>query len=469
MDIDLDNLDLNIIFNKDFKKLKDNFDFYDKLNEMKMKEFERSESKINENNVNKEILSEYLDHTIKFLKYSTINIYLNSSNNEFIIIPNREREQKYEKFIMQNPQYKRLLFKYSDFFRKMYLLSKNIFYSTAIKELYNSSLKKEYIDAFNKVENYDNSKNADRMTVDIPFDELTHKICENDELSGMGICKESNVRAIIDYYQLFRKYSVELSEKINDIYYLIYTLLYFNNNDNVCKFNNLINENDIDQIYFDLNTFIILPEPTSIIENKYGEEIIIDDLRVVYNKKLKNYINNCLNKFIILNLSIVEKSQFHRSVLIYNPNTEEVEIFDPEFVLYQDDTDIITELTHTFVKRLFPQNTKYTPREAYITHNIQDLQEDETCSIEIGHCASWTVWYIEQRLKYPKLDAKSAFKEIFETKIKPLLANKDEKTTEMSNFIKKYVQYIKNQRKTVIEKTDMHPEIKELLIKEWNL
>ena len=471
---------LDIIFNPDFKKIiKNNPQFKKDLNKFK-EEYEKPITVINKENLKKN-----LENYINWYNYSLIEQYYNDPKIDIIYY--MEDDYKYTDFMLNNKEFTYLLLTYSDYWLNLWQTSNTIFKSNIIKELYNKrkELNNPTVNkAFEKFKNYNNNSFNDRMEVELDFSFLTNYICQDKLFKDLNICSDDNINLINYYYSQRRKYKFKLIDKIDDNYYTLFNLLYLINiNKNVCNVKNLLYNTNINDIQNDLDILILFPDSRYILLTNPREIFNIDAVKVNVNKKLKEFIKKCLNKFIILPVTIIVQDSFHANILIYNPNTKEVEIFDPQ----EEHTNNIDFIYKKMVEKLFSSNIKYVPQKEYITEHIQDLQEKEFCSIEIGHCASWTTWYVEQRLKYPNLTAKQAFNKIYKDLIennksytsydkyavwgvvKPQKVDKTEDPLKLSKYIANYVQYIKKQRKTVIDKADIQPEIKELLRKEWNL
>lgn len=209
-------------------------------------------------------------------------------------------------------------------------------------------------------------------------------------------------------YKLQIKNAHSLEYEMNDKFIFNFTndmlslqatvFLYTSYKDILCKqiLNLVKNENNI------------LP-PDFIVDNitikyfPYTREFIITTPTIIA-------IDECSKEFIVLNLDILDLDMGHANILIYNPNIKEVEIFDPTYttqIFNEDEIKIIVE-------KLFPIGTTYVPQKEYITRAFQDEQEKEKeCEAKDKFkCSVWVIWYAYERLKYPKLSAKEAFKQI---------------------------------------------------------
>ena len=450
--------DLDIIFDPNFKEIIKNDPQFKKNLKKFEEEYKKPITVFNQQNLKKN-----LENYINWYNYSLIEQYYNDPKIDKIYY--MEDDYKYTDFMLDNREFTYLLLTYSDYWLNLWQTSNTIFKSNIIRELYNKrkELNNPTVNkAFEKFKNYNNNSFNDRMEIELDYLFLTNYICQDKLFKDLEICSDNSIDFLNYYYSLRGKYKYDLVDKIDDFYYELFNLLYLINiNKNVCNVKELLYNNNVNDILIDLNIFILFPDPKYILFTNPREIFNIDAVKINVNKKLKEYIKKCLNKFIILPVNIVKYDLGHANILIYNPNTKEVEIFDP-----QEQTENIDFIYKIMVEKLFPSNVKYVPQKEYITQYIQNLQEKEFCSIEIGHCASWVTWYAEQRLKYPNLTAKQAFDKIY----KDLMEyNKTEDPLKLSKYIANYVQYIKRQRKTVIDKADIQPEIKELLRKEWKL
>jgi hypothetical protein len=271
-----------------------------------------------------------------------------------------------------------------------------------------------------------------------------------------------NIMNVYDESRYYKKKYNELYTFLKNVYDHIFSILYLiYNHKDVCNIKSLINYNYYDIKYgffYDILKYILI----RIFSKEYDISINYEGFNVldkffIINKKLKKFIFECKSKFIVLPILIHEDEQkSHANILIYNPNTKEVEIFEPHGKIIGT-----SYIFSRFVLEYFPKGTKYVP-QSYLTYPIQSMQDQDICTIA-GHCLSWTIWYADQRLNHPTLNAKEAFKEIMEK-------HKDNKSENyLTILIDSYVKYVIKQREIVLEKVDIDPEIKKILKEKWKI
>jgi len=399
----------------------------------------------------------YFDLYYAYLSYSLAKIYYEEKDTMFLF--GIDIQIPFEDILINNFKFNNYLLNYyEELYKTFNGFNLNLFQSHVIKELYKQLNKfDEYPQIAKAFKNYDNENINDIMAVKLEPDFLYENVCPKlgkkfKNLCGQGVPWFLHIKK--------KKFVDKLIQKINTKYYSLFNLLYLTDkHKSVCHIKNLINHSNLTQIIDDTTIFI---DEENIIEydKEYQNLLISNKFTVIYNKKFKDFIYNCKNKFIVINIGLLLTNINHANILIYNPNTNEVEIFDPSFnpknKLYKNLNIIYKKL----VKLLFPKNTKYISQYDYLTKDIQTHQESEKKAIiKQGYCASWTLWYADKRLKYPKLDAKEAYIKII----------KEDLNKYKTNQIVKYTDYIRAQRLAVIEKSDIGENIKKLLIEEWNL
>jgi hypothetical protein len=334
-----------------------------------------------------------------------------------------------------------------------------LFRYKAFKYLYLNKNKYKHLHYLQKNYSYEELY---KISQQINEEQLINLVSDNEEIM--------QILQIEKYYELDYK---KLYIFINDLYTRLFTLLFLINKhkDEVCNVKPLIkNKGNISQIFYDIS-IEIMPKSLYDYTAKIKYEIFpIFNQLIVFNTELKKFILNCKTKFIILPITIfyIDEVNSHANILIYNPNTKEVEIFEPHG--YERGTSYIFS---QFVLNYFPEGTKYVSQEylkfpeKYKKHyGIQYVQENEPCTI-LGHCVSWTIWYADKRLEHPTKTAIEAYNyimnEIMDDKQKNKFSNY------LTELIDKYVKYIIEQRKEALELLDIDPDIKKLLKDEWKL
>lgn len=423
-------------------------------------------------------IHEYLNNYEIVVFYNIIDEYY--KNKDFNLILWSSDDFKF-KDLFNKPEYADIEKEYGEIFLTLKQFYIDIITTVLAEELYKNkdkikgtdfdkSLKKytnktitEELDNYNKV-NY-------KYELKFPFIFLVEEVCNNKLFTDLIVCNQSG---IIKYYEdLVDKYYYRKDniDKINDKYYELFNILYIiNANKFVCDAKILIHKdsNDIDDIINDLTITVYTPDAMHDIKYKHSIINFIEvngkNYKIEYNDRLPDIVKQCIGnkKFIVINISLIHGMGGHANSLIYNPNFNEVEIFEPKLDEVKDKS--LKIVYEGVVKIIFGNSVKYIASEDYITHNIQDLQEKEFCTRELGHCVSWTLWYIDHRLDYPKKNAKDAFEFIFNSFIKyPSQKN------ELSKLIANYVKYVKAQRITVLTRLPDDSKEKKILEKEWGL
>jgi len=474
----MDTHGLWIIFDPNFKQIiKNDKNFYTIL-----KDTTESVNSFKEGITDIKIIDEYLTIYIVNTIYQVIEQYYKYPNLDLILWIE-------DSFMYNNQLEYDLENEYGEFFLRFNQFYRDIITTVIVEELYKNKNIIEGTELDNSLIKYTNKTITetlkdyniyDKICLGFPFIFLTTQVCEHKLFTDLNVCKFSGIINRLEDLHNKYYYKYDKIEKINNEYYELFNILYIiNSSKSVCNILSLINKDsiEINDIINDLTITVASSNPISEIIYKNSSRDFITILEkskicktqeiiytINYNKKLKNCINNCLNKFVVLDINIIHELGSHANALIYNPNTREVEIFEPKFSIETNKFELIYK---KIVNDIFPSNVVYIPSKSYITHNIQDLQEKEFCTSELGHCASWTLWYIEHRLDYPKLTAKEAFEFIVKKYIVNI--NKKEESRKLTELIANYVQYIKKQRVTVLNNPNIESRIKELLAKEWGL
>jgi hypothetical protein len=326
-----------------------------------------------------------------------------------------------------------------------------------------------FIKTNGKPYNNDNIKN--RICINFPLLYLTEIACYNKHINHLFVCQNTS---FLNYYsEIFSKYfgRDSLIEKLNDKYYEVFSLLYLiEKHENTCNLFKFINSFDtIENLYDNFIISIVAPDVyrqlsrqiTNKIKIKYENEfcgIVNETYLIQYNYTVLDIIKNCSKIFIVLPITINRSIYGHANILIFNSLKREVEIFDPDFQKDSHDDQIYSK----FAKKIFPEDVEYVSQNEYITHAIQDIQQKE-CTDQIGQCAAWTIWYCDNRLqkKYQDKTAKEAFQMIIKEHI--------EGNDNLSETIRKYVDFVKKQRKDVLASKNISENIKKILKDEWKM
>lgn len=244
----------------------------------------------------------------------------------------------------------------------------------------------------------------------ISYKDVKNIYCNNDILIRTLPCKNLDFPYKIN--QTYRKYAIkDKCHTINTVSYTIFNLLYLMlgsyRKERVCDVKKLINQYDTNKLFgiFRNLSIVVVPNNNPLTcSKKTCESLSYGNYIVYFNNKLREFLENCVNKgkFIVLNCGMQSQFSGHANILIYNPNTKEVEIFEPE-----ESDKKIEQVYQYFVSKVFPKGVKYVPQKEYITHFFQDIQEAEETA-QTDHCLTWFVWYADDILsifKYRLLNA----------------------------------------------------------------
>lgn len=432
-------------------------------------------------------ITKYLKYYILFVKYEMIEYFFKKYTKEKIdreSFPYFTDSFKFNKVLNENTSFIEQSRQYGMLFKEIYDISLNIIKSTIIKKLYiiknedkikNNSLNekfKEYMhmsinDMFKNINNYNNNNIEDRIKINLPIP-LIYILCDNSLFKNLEVCinkysLDSFYNNYIHYY-----YQEHLYNKINNDYYILFNLIYLiKYNPELCNVNKLLDKNKIEDLAQELSINIFNYKPSndfslldhSKFEFKYNNTKgqFLDIFYIYYSKNLKSYIENCIDRFIILNISIFKIDVSHSNILIYNPKKKEVEIFEPSHFIKKNDF-IFSEL----IPKLFPPYVKYIHQQDYITKNIQVLQETETCSSITGYCTSWSLWYASKRLKHPDKNAADAFQIIYDEFLKHRIDKK-----ELTKYIQEFTNLIIAERKFILKNHKLPPNVVKLLMDHW--
>jgi len=444
-------LTLSLILQSDFKEI---YEKHKQKIEADTILFQQEFDKIITLNLTPENIYENITWYIHLETYKIIKLYSTAKeiNNTVNIDDNYAFKLK-----IRNPIYESAMKRYAKFFKDVVKLNWSIVRAEIVKFIYNDNKQPKLFP-----KGYKNDDFQSRLLIPLKIKDI-NEYCKND-YAKQKICKELNV--IMKIHKLYKFYNDEYTaQKLNRMSYIVFKMLFLQSRypTTVCDMSKLI---PFKQDFTEAANSISITIYANNFPNIFPSFLFINkkfninnkNYEVEYIKTLPKLITECNNKFIVINISIIYGFiEGHANVLIYNPLKQEVEVFEPQG--YVIEHDLIYEL---IISDLFPKNVKYISQKLYTDRFFQDIQQQE-CSIERGHCASWSFWYVFQRLKYYKLSAAEAYNEIF-NKTKLNVSGTEQGYT---NLITDFVAYIKNKRKSILNKSDINNTIKEFLIKEW--
>jgi len=277
----------------------------------------------------------------------------------------------------------------------------------------------------------------------ISNDELIEK-CNHFAYKNTS-CKELIVK-ILFLNELLKKSTTVNTSRLGSDANLFYAIFYFMKYyKNICIQSHVFELNKYVRSNMDFTISILKNLEDAPIKNNLNFTIKSYNINkeqylTFYNENIKELINTCLNKFIILNIFLDLPPGPHANMLIYNPNTKEVEVFEPDFIRENMD-----ELYKKIVKDLFP-NAVYIMQKDYIKEYFQAIQVQECDGFENGLCGNWAIWYADQRLQYPNIGAVESFQTIL-NKVNERI--KREKTT-LTKIVLEFSKKFKSKRKEVL-------------------
>lgn len=410
-------------------------------------------------------LLENVKNYIKMTKYGIIQFY---AKNNFYDTFDFYNNYLYQYDLLENSKNKEALQEYAKYLKSVKDLVYKLFVAQVIENIYKNKNKLNNPKINEAFKGFQGNSLKDFLTVGISYKDVKNIYCNNDILAKTLPCKNLDFPYRIN--QTYRKYAMkDKCHTINTVSYTIFNLLYLMlgsyRKERICDVKKLINQYDKDKLFgiFRDLSIIVVPNNNPLTCSKNTcESLSYGNYIVYFNKKLREFLKNCVNqdKFIVLNCGMQSQFSGHANILIYNPNTKEVEIFEPE-----ESEKKIEQVYQYFVSKVFPEQVKYVPQKEYITHFFQDIQEAEETA-QTDHCLTWSVWYADKRLEYPNLNAENAFKAVYNNAKSNLSATRKI----FSDLIKEFSDLVREQRKLVIKqlKEEKQDELADLLIKEWN-
>jgi len=297
--------------------------------------------------------------------------------------------------------------------------------------------------------------NTTNLTSILDFEISNDKLIKycNDHAFEETSCKKL-INEVMFLYKVYKKNTDENVVSLNTGVWEFYSIFYFMKyHNNVCDQTQLEKLNADNKFSLSDFTILISHSKYSSTYNSnvtYKEYKINDEIMFVrYNKNLSTLISKCLDKFIVLTITL-ELISIHINILIYNPAYKEVEIYEPD-TFYNKNLMILYKI---IVNDLFPLNVRYVPHNEYITEFIQDTQVKECNSLEPSLCVNWVTWYADQRLNYPELNAVNSFRVILEK----LHNKKKTENMTLTDIILEFTKLFKSRRDLVLKDTNVVSE-----------
>ncbi|AGF85223.1 repeat protein [Moumouvirus goulette] len=186
-----------------------------------------------------------------------------------------------------------------------------------------------------------------------------------------------------------------------------------------------------------INHVIIWKNP----EIHYIPEFLIEGIKLCEQNKII--------KYIIIKLTIINEQFNHANVLIYDIDNNIVERFDPYGnIPYYQSQEIDTHLEKYFKKNI-PQIIYISPKKSAKTISFQiysdELAEENYVEKDPnGFCVAWCIWYVETRIKNPKISPDKLIHKM------EYLINKN--NYKFKDYIRDYSNYIDGEKNEVLKK-----------------
>lgn len=189
---------------------------------------------------------------------------------------------------------------------------------------------------------------------------------------------------------------------------------------------------------------------TDITINKYAILWYCSKFRGIrklnFPRNFKTNWKKCKKRFIVIPLILVgcKGNESHANYIIFDTKKNELERFEPygSKVLYHE--FYASDKIDSKLRKWFKQNlniSKYYSPVKYCAPGFQDIQsieQLERIGDPGGFCMIWALWYVNLRLKNPKLDRKLVVnKALFEF---------NKKDTSRTTFIRNYANFIINKK-----------------------
>ena len=203
---------------------------------------------------------------------------------------------------------------------------------------------------------------------------------------------------------------------------------------------------------------------------KSGEGKLIKDIIIIYyenfydilphlilwNSRDLNYINEEIEDsiklllkdktidFIMLKLSLIpNNSGTHANILIYNKNLNTIERFEPYGPNEMLDESELNKFLENKLKKIFGKKTKFIYPKLFMEETkFQIVSSDSDPSNKktgdpLGFCMAWCFWYLELRIKNPKIESKKLVEYAFNN-ILNIAKNEKHDSNIVLNYIRNY-------------------------------
>lgn len=198
----------------------------------------------------------------------------------------------------------------------------------------------------------------------------------------------------------------------------------------------------------------------------------------VSQSEFMNNIRKCKKQFIIVPLFIFvvdcNNNFGHANCLIFDNKNKTVERFEPyggsfSKVFSSKELRLSIQFDKVFKKILRSENLKYTYLSSIKVCPTVNVQYKEENNLDKGiktkarsddpegMCSIWIIWYAHLKLKYSNIDSKR----LLEKSLELLETEKNS----LRSFIRKYSNFIKNEKEKLQKKVKSNKDINEVILK----
>jgi hypothetical protein len=151
------------------------------------------------------------------------------------------------------------------------------------------------------------------------------------------------------------------------------------------------------------------------------------------------------SRFILFTVTLEDIKGLHVVICIYFAKEKILEIFDPNTETFSQITSDVYDIFFKFMKDILPGHFEklLKPLDYCPKHNVQVMNALEQSVMKgdpEGFCGAWIIWYAEQRLSNPGMDARDVITRSL---------NEIEKQG-FTNFIRRYSKFL-NQLKRIVD------------------
>lgn len=155
-------------------------------------------------------------------------------------------------------------------------------------------------------------------------------------------------------------------------------------------------------------------------------------------------------KFILLKMTLLSDKNFnHANILLFDVKNKSVERFDPYGKVPFFDGEQMDKLLVSFFHDYFPDVTYIPPSQLTDGISFQIFSDETNRSNYVendptGFCMAWCLWYVEMRMKNPKISPQSLIKRTIQQ------INKSE--DKFKDYIRNYSNYLDIEKNNILDK-----------------